>query len=126
MATRSASLGRRQVNDDELDAPEYEAIVELSDDALADGLAELRWELRSLILAGAKRIVIDVSRVSHLSSSAVAAMLGAHRSCRARGGGVVIRDPSRRTLDLLHRTGLWRVLRLDFSTPSRARTGENR
>lgn len=92
-----------------------EVVVELSDETFADGLAELRWRLRSLVLAGARVIVIDVSKVSHLSSTAVAAMLGTHRSCRARGGGVVIRDPNRRTLDLLHRTGLWRVLRVEVT-----------
>ena len=126
MATRAASPGSVRARDGGYEAPEHEFVVTLSDAALADGLAELRWELRSLVLAGARRIVIDVSQVSHLPSSAVAAMLGAHRSCRARGGGVVIRDPSRRTLDLLQRTGLWRVLRLDFSTPGHAWTGENR
>jgi anti-anti-sigma regulatory factor len=43
----------------------------------------------------------------------VASLLWAHRICRARGGTVVLRGANRRTLDLLHRTGLERVLQLD-------------
>ena len=43
----------------------------------------------------------------------MASFLWAHRICRARGGTVVLRGANRRTLDLLRRTGLWRVLRLD-------------
>ena len=54
-----------------------------------------------------------LTRVHNLSSTAVASFLWAHRICRARGGLVVLRGANRRTLDLLRRTGLERVLRLD-------------
>lgn len=90
-------------------------VVELTDAILQDGLADLRWQLRDLVLSGARVIVVDVGAVSELSSTTVAAMLSAHRSCRARGGGLIIRNPNRRTLDLLRRTGLWRVLDPEFS-----------
>ena len=85
------------------------AIVMLSDETVVDGLPELRWELRNLILDGARHIVVDLSRVERLSSNALATLLSAHRACRARGGGLVIRRPNRRSLDLLHHTGLHRV-----------------
>jgi anti-anti-sigma factor len=55
--------------------------------------------------------------VTVLSSTAVASFLSAHRTCRARGGTVVLRGANRRTEDLLHRTGLWRVMQLE--SPSR-------
>ena len=90
-----------------------EVTIRLSDDLLADGLADVRWLLHDALLAGARRLVIDLSRVQHLSSTAVASFLWAHRICRARGGTVVLRGANRRTLDLLHRTGLWRVLALE-------------
>lgn len=73
------------------------------------GLADLRWALHDALLAGARRLVLDVSDVPNLSSSAVASFLAAHRTCRARGGGVVLTGVNRRTEEMLHRTGLSRV-----------------
>lgn len=87
--------------------------VQLSDDLLSEGVADVRWLLHDALLAGARRVVVDLSEVHHLSSPAVASFLSAHRTCRARGGTVVLRGANRRTLDLLHRTGLWRVLELE-------------
>ena len=94
--------------------PGGEVVTVVLDDALlADGLADVRWLLHDALLAGARRLVVDLSGVQHLSSSAVASFLWAHRTCRARGGAVVLRRANRRTEDLLHRTGLWRVIQLE-------------
>ena len=92
---------------------EDEVVVRLDETLLADGLADVRWLLHDALLAGARRLVVDLTGVQHLGSSAVASFLWAHRICRARGGTVVLRGANRRTLDLLRRTGLWRVLRLE-------------
>lgn len=97
-----------------------EAVVFVTDALLADGLAELRWLLHDHVLAGVRVLTVDLSGVDALSSPAVAAFLWAHRSCRARGGGVVLRGANRRTLDLLRRTGLWRVLRVEGAGARRA------
>jgi anti-anti-sigma factor len=99
-----------------LDADADEVTVQLSDDLLREGLADIRWLLHDALLAGARRLVVDLRGVQQLSSAAVACFLSAHRTCRARGGTVVLRGANRRTLDLLHRTGLWRVLELDDSS----------
>ena len=88
-------------------------VVRVSDELLADGLADLRWLLHDALLAGARRLVVDLSEVRQLSSTAVASLLWAHRTCRARGGAVVLRGVNRRTEDLLHRTGLWRVMQVE-------------
>ncbi|SFL89426.1 STAS domain-containing protein [Geodermatophilus ruber] len=90
-----------------------EVTIHLDDDLLAHGLADVRWLLHDALLAGARRLVVDLTRVQHLSSSVVASFLWAHRTCRARGGAVVLRGANRRTEDLLHRTGLWRVIELE-------------
>ena len=71
---------------------------------------------RPRVVANVDGRVVDLSRVQHLSSTAVASFLWAHRICRARGGTVVLRGANRRTLDLLRRTGLWRVLRLEATS----------
>ena len=90
-----------------------EVTIHLEDALFADGLADVRWLLHDALLAGARLLVVDLTRVQHLSSTAVASLLWAHRICRARGGTVVLRGANRRTLDLLHRTGLERVLQLE-------------
>ena len=95
--------------DDEVD-------IRLEDTLLRDGLADVRWLLHDALLTGARRLVVDLSRVQNLASPAVASLLSAHRICRARGGSVVLRGANRRTLDLLHRTGLWRVLELESTS----------
>jgi anti-anti-sigma factor len=96
-----------------LDADGDEVTIRLSDDLLVEGLADVRWLLHDALLSGARRLVVDISRVSVLSSTAVASFLSAHRTARARGGAVVLRGPNRRTEDLLQRTGLWRVMQLE-------------
>lgn len=102
-ATPAPTSGSLEVRGDEV-------TVRLSDDLLADGVADVRWLLHDALLAGARRVVVDLQDVEHLSSPAVASFLSAHRTCRARGGSVVLRGANRRTMDLLHRTGLWHVL----------------
>jgi anti-anti-sigma factor len=93
-----------------------EVLIVLDDALLADGVADVRWLLHDALLAGARRLVVDLTGVQHLSSTAVASFLWAHRICRARGGAVVLRGANRRTEDLLHRTGLWRVLQIESSS----------
>jgi anti-anti-sigma factor len=88
--------------------------VVLTDVLVQDGLADLRRRLRTAVLSGARVIVVDVASIGELSSGTVAVLLGAHRICRARGGGLVLRNPSRRTGELLQRTGLSRVLLRDL------------
>ena len=99
----------------ELEASADRVTVRLDDVQLTDGLADLRWLLHDALLAGARCLIVDVSGVRALSSSAVACLLWAHRTCRARGGAVVLRGADRRTEALLHRTGLWRVIQLEPS-----------
>ncbi|SFT89252.1 STAS domain-containing protein [Geodermatophilus amargosae] len=91
---------------------EDEVVVRLDEALLADGLADVRWLLHDALLAGARRIVVDLSRAHSLGSPALASFLWAHRICRARGGAVVLRGADRRIRDTVHRTGLWRVLQL--------------
>ena len=109
----TAASAVRAAADSTLAADGDRVSVRLSDDLLAGGVADVRWLLHDALLAGARHLVVDLSRVQHLSSPAVASFLSAHRTCRARGGTLVLRGANRRTLDLLHRTGLWRVLELE-------------
>jgi anti-anti-sigma factor len=93
--------------------PPQKAIVTVTETHLADGLSDLRWQLRDLVMDGATLVVIDVSDLDQISSTLLAALLDTHRVCRRRGGGVVIRHANRRAADLLHRTGLDKVFEVE-------------
>ncbi len=97
---------------------EDERVVPLSQCMLADGLADVRWLLHREVLDGARRIVVDLSCVTSLASPALASFLWAHRVCRARGGGVVLRGADRHVQDVLRRTGLDHVLQVQSGRSS--------
>lgn len=94
-------------------AGEDPVVVTLHPDVEPNGLPDLRFHLHETVLAGARNIVIDASCLDELPSAVIGALLTAHRACRGRGGRVVIRYPSRRALDQLHRTGLWRIFQIE-------------
>jgi anti-anti-sigma factor len=81
-------------------------VVVLSDELLHEGLEDLRWRLPDLLESGPSRLVVDLSRVSRLSSATTATLLWVSRSCRTRSVEVVLRRPSRVTAGVLHRAGL--------------------
>ena len=78
-----------------------------------DDEVDLRWQLHDAVLAGARTVVVDVSDLPCLSSNAMAALLGAYRACRARGGEIVLCGCSRASSDVLLRTGLHRLFRTE-------------
>ncbi len=87
----------------------HEVTVHLDDELLAGGLADVRWALLGALHAGARSLAVDLSGVQQLPHAVVAVLLSAHRICRARGGGVVLRGVDPRTAALLRRTGLEHV-----------------
>lgn len=89
---------------------ERTVVVALDDEAVAQGLTELRSRLSEVLSAGNARLVVDVSRLDRISSGVVAALLRAKRKSRARGVEVVVRGSSEQSLGLLQRTGLGAVL----------------
>ncbi len=91
------------------------AVVVLDDRTVDEGLSDLRWHLRSLVLGGVRTIEVDLSQTSRMRSTALAALLSAHRACRARGGGVVLVNPNRQVADVVRRTGLSRVFRIQHA-----------
>ncbi|GAB3408280.1 STAS domain-containing protein [Flindersiella endophytica] len=99
------------------DAP----IVRIGDETVIEGRNGLDRQLRTHLATGARFVVADVSAVRRLSSTAVAALLGAHRVCRARGGSVVVRNANRRTRDVLSRSGLAEVFRIEVPPDHPAR-----
>src|SRR3954471_14272201 len=64
---------------------------------LRDGLTEA---------AGATRVVLDMSAVTFIDSTAIGAMLAGLRAVETAGGQLVVRNPSRRVQKVLQITGL--------------------
>ncbi|MGN6610233.1 MAG: STAS domain-containing protein [Angustibacter sp.] len=85
-------------------------VAVLDDDAVAQGLTNLRSRLTEVLSAGDARLVVDVSGLDRISSNVVAALLRAKRKCAARGVDVVVRGSAGQSLGLLTRTGLAAVL----------------
>lgn len=94
-----------------------EAVVELYPEDLPHALLDLHRVVTHAVLRGACRVVVDVSRVDCLTSTTITSLLWARRRCQARGGAVVVRNPSARTMDLIIRTGLWDVLEVEAGAP---------
>jgi anti-anti-sigma regulatory factor len=90
-----------------------EVVVPFDEVLAAGGLADARWLLHDALLCGARTVVVDLGGVPALPPGTLATFVWAHRICRARGGGVVLRDACAAVTDLLRRTGLWRVLAED-------------
>ncbi len=56
----------------------------------------------------AASVVLDLSRLVFCDSAGLAALVRIHKAART-GGGLVLRDPTRRIMQLLQMTGLDRV-----------------
>jgi anti-anti-sigma regulatory factor len=92
-----------------------EVVVPFAEVIGAGGLADARWLLHDALLSGARTVVLDLDGVATLPPGTLATFVWAHRICRARGGGVVLREACPGVLDLLQSTGLRRVLVPDAS-----------
>jgi anti-anti-sigma regulatory factor len=85
-------------------------VVPLQEVLATGGLADARWLLHDALLSGARTVVVDLTRVTALPPGSLTTFVGAHRICRARGGGVVLRGAGPGVTGALRETGLWRVL----------------
>src|SRR5919199_5289434 len=99
------------------DGASFEVIVELRPEDLPHTMLDLHRVVTQAVLRGACRVVVDVSRVDCLTSTTITALLWARRRCQARGGAVVLRNPSARSMDLIIKTGLWDVLEVEAGAP---------
>jgi len=104
-----------------------EVVVTLRDAEVLHALGDLRWRLNTLLAHGPATLVIDIAGVRQISSTMIAVLLQVKRRCRARGVDVVLREPSRRSLDLLHRTGLLAafVIEPDDAVPRQRRRAQS-
>ncbi len=70
-----------------------------------------RTALQDLMVEGAVQVAVDLSGVSFIDSSALGALVAAHRRARGLGGSLAIAGPQPPVARILELTGLDRVLR---------------
>jgi anti-sigma B factor antagonist len=87
-------------------------VVTLRGEVDAYSAPSLRLDLRSLIDDGCSSVVIDLSAVTFLDSSALGALVGALRRLRERGGELLIVEPETTAARIFALTGLDTVLDL--------------
>ncbi len=95
-----------------------EVLLQLPDKTLSGVLEEVEDSLTAALEARPHTMAVDMSRVRHLSSTTVAALLWIKRRSKARGIQVVLRDTSPSIADGLHRAGLVGVLAVEPSSAS--------
>ena len=84
----------------------------------AAGAVRLRAQLDDALEAGA-HVTLDLSRVTHVSSDALAVLVAAFRQLRDGGGGLTLTDVSPAVVRVLRVSGLHKVLAVE--TTPRAR-----
>lgn len=83
-------------------------IVELSGPLLYDDPGErfFRDSITSLVAAGERRVLLDLSQVTHMDSGSVGTLVAVHLHALRRGGVLKLLAPSERVMRVLHITRL--------------------
>ena len=89
-----------------------EVVLDVDSDLDTAGADRLRALLEDAV-APRRRVVLDLSRVAHLSSAALAVLVSGHRRLRDGGGEMVVRAPSAAVVRELRISGLHRVIAVD-------------
>ena len=89
-----------------------EAVVTVEGEVDLQSSPQLRAELRDVIESGARRVIVDLSRLEFIDSSGLGVLVGAHQRLLQTEGELVLRGVKGSTLRVLETTGLIRVFRL--------------
>jgi len=76
---------------------------------------DLSDQLSQLLEAGEHHLVLDLTDLTLLDSSGLAALLGAHQSAQSRGASLVLRSPNERIIRLVNIAGLGDVFEISAS-----------
>ena len=93
------------------------AVLTLHDDERELARGQLRGHLGRLLETGPSTLVLDLSAVRHLSSDGIDGLLWLRQRCLGRAVRIVVRQPSRQSVELLRRTGLLGMLTIEDPTP---------
>ena len=85
---------------------------------------QLRHLLLGLELDGTNRIIVNLSGVGFVDSTALGVLVGGMKRLRQRDGDLVLRAPRSQTLKVLEMTGLDGLFSLELGEPARGEQGE--
>ena len=86
------------------------SILEVDGALRAPVTSELRHRVQALLVRGERRILLDLSRLSHLDAAGVGELVCALRTTHAAGGVLEVAHASRRVGQLLHIAGVLQLL----------------
>lgn len=92
----------------EISMQEYKRVGVVTITGRIDGSTSPDFEkqLKEIIQAGKKNLVLDMNAVDFMSSSCLRVMLTARKSLMGIGGRLVLADPSQRVVDTLDIAGI--------------------
>jgi anti-sigma B factor antagonist len=71
---------------------------------------QFREQLSSVISGGARRVVVDLARVTFMASAGISVLIGTHRALVAESGSLVLASPSLAARRILALVGLDQVI----------------
>jgi len=80
---------------------------------MGNQLQQFEWNLQELTKKNQNRIVLDMSKMSYLDSSAIGVLIGCHGSVRASGGQLRLAGVTGRVSTVLKMTGVDKLLSVD-------------
>jgi anti-anti-sigma factor len=86
------------------------SILEVEGALRAPLTSELRQRVQARLVRGERRILLDLSHVSHIDAAGVGELVGAFNTTRAAGGVLQIAHASGRVGHLLHVAGVLQLL----------------
>jgi anti-sigma B factor antagonist len=94
-------------------------IIELEGEVDVYTAPQLKQQMISLLESGAKELVVDLTKVDYLDSTALGVLIGGLKRMRERDGNMVLVCPSPRIRRVFEITGLDKIFEI-FNTPEDA------
>jgi anti-sigma B factor antagonist len=82
---------------------------------MGNQLQKFEWDIQELLKNNQNRIVLDISDVSYLDSSAIGVLVGSHGKVRDSGGDLRLAGATARIASIFKMTGIDSLLHLDPS-----------
>jgi len=94
-------------------------IIELEGEVDVYTAPQLKQQMISLLESGAKELVVDLTKVDYLDSTALGVLIGGLKRMRERDGNMALVCPSPRIRRVFEITGLDKIFDI-FNTPEEA------
>lgn len=80
---------------------------------MGNQLQQFEWTVLEQAKTDQKRIVLDMTKISYIDSSAIGVLIGCHGSAKASGGELRLAGVTQRVIGIFQMTGVDKVLNVD-------------